>query len=398
MEHADSPGSPGPGRQKEIYALGLQGRVPGLPVRIEDVERRAKEVLEPEAYDYVAGGAGSEDTMRANCEAFRRWRIEPRFLRDVNRRDLSVKVLGQRFPAPFLFAPVGVQSILHPEAELAVARAARTLGIPMILSTLASRTIEEVAAALGDTPRWFQLYWPWSDALTASFLRRAEDAGYSALVVTLDTFFLGWRERDLQHAYLPFNLGVGLANYFSDPVFRAMLPTPPEDDLAGAIQRFGRLYSNPTLTWENLAFLRQHTRLPILLKGILAPADALRAVEYGVDGIIVSNHGGRQVDGAVAALDALPRVVEAVAGRAVVLFDSGIRRGADVIKALALGARAVLLGRPFCYGLAAGGEQGVRDVAANLLADIDLTLALMGCASLAELGRHSLVDTTHPPG
>ena len=366
-------------------------------MRIEDLERRAKEVLEPGAYDYVAGGAGSEDTVRANRDAFRRWRIEPRFLRDVDRRDLSVEVLGQRFPAPFLFAPVGVQSILHPDAELAVARAARTLAIPMILSTLASRTIEEVAAALGDTPRWFQLYWPRSDALTASFLRRAEDAGYSALVVTLDTFFLGWRERDLQHAYLPFNLGAGLANYFSDPVFRAMLPTPPEDDLAGAIRRFGTLYSNPTLTWESLTFLRKHTRLPILLKGILAPADALRAVEHGVDGIIVSNHGGRQIDGAVAALDALPRVVEAVAGRAVVLFDSGIRRGPDVIKALALGARAVLLGRPFCYGLAVGGEQGVRDVAANLLADIDLTLALMGCASLAELGRHSLVDTTLPP-
>jgi isopentenyl diphosphate isomerase/L-lactate dehydrogenase-like FMN-dependent dehydrogenase len=398
MEHADSPGSPGPGRQKDIYALGLQGRVPGFPVRIEDVERRAREVLEPAAYDYVAGGAGSEDTMRANCQAFRRWRIEPRFLRDVNHRDLSVKILGQRFPVPFLFAPVGVQSILHPDAELAVARAARTLRIPMILSTLASTTMEDVATALGETPRWFQLYWPWSDALTASFLRRAEDAGYSALVVTLDTFFLGWRERDLQHAYLPFNLGAGLANYFSDPVFRAMLTTPPEDDPAGAIQRFGRLYSNPTLTWESLAFLRAHTRLPILLKGILAPADALRAVEYGIDGIIVSNHGGRQVDGAVAALDALPRVVEAVAGRAAVLFDSGIRRGADVIKALALGASAVLLGRPFCYGLAAGGEQGVRHVAANLLADIDLTLALMGCASLAELGRHSLVDTIHPPG
>jgi isopentenyl diphosphate isomerase/L-lactate dehydrogenase-like FMN-dependent dehydrogenase len=262
----------------------------------------------------------------------------------------------------------------------------------MILSTLASRTIEEVAAALGDTPRWFQLYWPRSAPITTSFLRRAEDAGYSALVVTLDTFFLGWRERDLQHAYLPFNQGIGLSNYFSDPVFRALLPTPPEDDVAGAIARFGTLYSNPALTWEDLALLRNHTRLPILLKGIVSAEDGRRAVESGVDGIIVSNHGGRQVDGAVAALDALPEVVDAVAGRAVILFDSGIRSGADVIKALALGARAVLLGRPYCYGLAVGGEQGVHAVAANLLADVDLTLALMGCASTAELGRQNLVE------
>jgi isopentenyl diphosphate isomerase/L-lactate dehydrogenase-like FMN-dependent dehydrogenase len=392
MKDEELPESPGLRRQREIYARGLEGGGRGWPVRLDDLEQRARAVLSPGAYDYVAGGAGSEDTVRANREAFRRWRIVPRFLRNVERRDLSVEVFGQRFPAPFLFAPVGVQSILHPDAELAVARAARRLAIPMILSTLASRTIEEVAVALGDTPRWFQLYWPRSEVITASFLRRAEDAGFSALVVTLDTFYLGWRERDLQRAYLPFNQGIGLANYFSDPVFRALLPKPPEDDLAGAVQRFGTLYSNPSLTWDDLAFLRKHARVPLLLKGIVSPEDARRVVECGVDGIIVSNHGGRQVDGALAALDALPEVVDAVAGRAVVLFDSGIRSGADVIKALALGARAVLLGRPFCYGLAVGGEHGVHAVAANLLADIDLTLALMGCASTAELGRQNLVE------
>jgi isopentenyl diphosphate isomerase/L-lactate dehydrogenase-like FMN-dependent dehydrogenase len=392
MKDAGLPESPGLRRQRELYARGLEGRVPAWPVRLDDLEQRARTVLSPGAYDYVAGGAGSEDTVRANREAFRRWRIVPQFLRNVEHRDLSVDVLGQRFPAPFLFAPVGVQSILHPDAELAVARAARGLGIPMILSTLASRTIEEVGSVLGDTPRWFQLYWPRSAPITASFLRRAEDAGFSALVVTLDTFYLGWRERDLQRAYLPFNQGIGLANYFSDPVFRALLPRPPEDDVAGALERFGTLYSDPALTWDNLAFLRDHTRVPILLKGIIAPEDARKAVEWGVDGIIVSNHGGRQVDGAVAALDALPGVVDAVAGRALVLFDSGIRSGADVIKALALGACAVLLGRPFCYGLAAGGEQGVHEVAMNLLADIDLTLALMGCATLRELSRQNLVE------
>src|SRR5262249_42274157 len=215
-----------------------------------------------------------------NREAFRRWRIVPRMLRDVERRDLAVEVLGQRLPAPFLLAPVGVQSILHPDAELAVARAARALGIPLLQSTLASRTMEDVAAAMGDTPRWFQLYWPRNEAITASFLRRAEDAGYRALVVTLDTFYLGWRERDLQHAYLPFNQGAGLANYLSDPAFRALFPAPPEEALAGAIQRFGTLFANPVLTWKSLAFLRKHTRLPILLKGILAPEDAELAVEH----------------------------------------------------------------------------------------------------------------------
>jgi isopentenyl diphosphate isomerase/L-lactate dehydrogenase-like FMN-dependent dehydrogenase len=392
MSDRDSPSFSFSGlqRQSELYRLGLKGQVPDPPVRLEELEQRAKAVLPPAAYDYVAGGAGSEDTIRANLAAFRRWRIVPRFLRDVGRRSLAVDVLGHRFPAPFLLAPIGVQSIVHPDGELAVARASRSLGIPMILSTLGSRSIEEVAAALGDTPRWFQLYWPRSDALAASFLHRAEKAGYGAIVVTLDTFFLAWRERDLDHAYLPFAEGHGLASYFSDPVFCAMLDAPPRENPAAAISRFSELYSNPSLTWKSLAFLRAQTRLPILLKGILAPEDALLAVESGVDGIIVSNHGGRQVDGAIAALDALPGVVDAVAGRAAVLFDSGIRRGADVIKALCLGAQAVLLGRPYCYGLALGGESGVRDVALNLMADIDLTLGLMGCTSPAELGRTNL--------
>jgi lactate 2-monooxygenase len=393
MPDGDLLGFSGLKRQMEFYRLGLEGGVVDAPIRVEDLERRAREVLPPEAFDYVAGGAGSEDTLRANLEAFRRWRIVPRLLVDVDRRDLSAELFGRRYPAPLLFAPVGVQSILHPEAELATARAAAGLGIPLILSTAASRTIEEVAAAMGDAPRWFQLYWPRSDDLAASFLARAEAAGYRAVVVTLDTFLLAWRERDLQHGYLPFLRGEGVANYFSDPVFRALLDAPPQEDLAGAVRRFGELFSNPCLTWQSLRFLRDHTRLPILLKGILDPDDARLAVEHGVDGIIVSNHGGRQIDGSLAALDALPEVVEAVAGRAAVLFDSGIRRGADVIKALCLGARAVLLGRPYCYALAVGGEAGVRSFALNLLADVDLTLALMGCASLGELNPNSLRES-----
>ena len=379
-------------RQFEIYGAGLLGKKPAQPLAPEDLEQKAREVLKPEAYTYLAGGAGAEDTIRANREVFRRWRIVPRFLRNVSRRDVSVEAFGQRFPAPVLLAPIGVQEMLHRDAELAVARAARSLGLPLVLSTVSSTPLEKVAEAMGDVPHWFQLYWPKDPDLAASLVTRAERAGYSALVVTLDTYLFGWRERDLQQAWLPFLRAQGLANYLSDPVFRAALPVPPETNTTPAVLHFLRVVSNPALTWDDLAFLRRHTRLPILLKGVLHPDDARRAVEHGVEGVIVSNHGGRQLDGAVAALDALPRVVEAVAGRAAVLFDSGIRRGADVFKALALGARCVLLGRPYCYGLAVNGEQGVREVLLNLIADIELTLGLAGCASFAEVGRANLVE------
>jgi isopentenyl diphosphate isomerase/L-lactate dehydrogenase-like FMN-dependent dehydrogenase len=392
----DRPASPGVQRQMEIYQAGLSGAKPALPLSAEELERKAGEVLRPEAYTYVAGGAGSEDTMRANREAFRRWRIVPRFLRDVSARDLGVEVLGRRFPAPVLLAPIGVLSMLHAQAERAVARAARSLGVPLVLSTVSSTPMEAVAEAMGEVPHWFQLYWPRDPDLAASLLSRAERAGYGAVVVTLDTYLLGWRERDLQLGWLPFLHGMGLANYFSDPVFRAALPVPPEQDPLPAVRHFVEVVTNPGLTWADLAFLRRHTRLPILLKGVLHPDDARQALDHGVEGVIVSNHGGRQVDGAVAALDALPAVVEAVGGRAEVLFDSGIRRGADVFKALALGARCVLLGRPYCYGLAVGGEEGVREVLRNLLADLELTLALAGCASFAEVSRDSVVGERGP--
>jgi isopentenyl diphosphate isomerase/L-lactate dehydrogenase-like FMN-dependent dehydrogenase len=379
-------------RQFEIYGAGLMGRKPAQPVAPEDLEEKARQVLKPEAYTYVAGGAGAEDTIRSNREVFRRWRIVPRFLRDVSRRDPSVEVLGQRFPTPVLLAPIGVQGMLHKDAELAVARAARALRVPLVLSTVSSTPLEQVAEAMGEVPHWFQLYWPKDPALAASLVTRAEKAGYSALVVTLDTYLFGWRERDLQQAWLPFLHAQGMANYLTDPVFRAALPVAPETSTTPAVLHFLRVVSNAGLTWDDLPFLRRHTRLPILLKGILDPDDARRAVENGVDGVIVSNHGGRQVDGAVAALDALPRVVEAVAGRVPVLFDSGVRRGADVFKALALGARCVLLGRPYCYGLAVNGEQGVREVLMNLMADVELTLGLAGCASWADVGRANLVE------
>jgi isopentenyl diphosphate isomerase/L-lactate dehydrogenase-like FMN-dependent dehydrogenase len=379
----------------EIYQAGLMGVKPALPLAVEELERQARALLPLEAYTYVAGNAGAEDTTRANRAAFARWRIVPRFLRNVAVRNLGVTLLGKSLPAPLLLAPIGVQSMLHPEAELAVARAARSLGIPLVLSTVSSTPLEAVAQAMGPVTSWFQLYWPRDHELAASLVGRAEHAGFGALVVTLDTYILGWRERDLQLGWLPFLEGKGIANYCSDPVFRAALTAPPEQDPAAAVRYFFQVVTNPSLTWTDLAFLRRKTRLPILLKGILHPDDARQAVEQGMDGVIVSNHGGRQLDGAVAALDALPAVVAAVGDRIPVLFDSGIRRGADIFKALALGARSVLLGRPYCYGLAVGGEAGVREVLRNLLADLEITLGLAGCASCAELSPANLVKAEY---
>lgn len=375
----------GVARQLEIYQTGS-----AVPVGAEALELRAREALPPEVFDYLSGGAGGEDTMRANLDAFRRWRIEPRMLRDLSRRDWRTSVLGLELRAPVLLAPVGVQGIMHPDGELATARAAASLGVPLVLSTVSSFPLEEVARVMGPAPHWFQLYWSADPDVTASLLERAERAGYGAIVVTVDTPLLSWRERDLAHGYSPFLLGHGLANYLGDPAFRASLERPPEEDPAGAIRRFAEVFGNAALSWRDLPFLRRHTRLPVLLKGILHPDDAGRALDAGADGIVVSNHGGRQVDGAVASLDALPRVIERVGGRVPVLFDGGIRRGADAFKALALGAAAVLLGRLYAWGLAVAGERGVREVLLNFLADLDLTFGLSGCASVAEVDRSCL--------
>jgi len=393
MQETSLPGaSPGMQRQLQIYLSGLAGEKPPFPIAIEALEAQARQVLRPEAAAYLFGGAGGEETVQANREAFRRWRLVPRMLRGVGTRDLSVELLGRQLPAPVLLAPIGVQGILHPEGELAVARAAAAVGVPFVLSTVSSQPLETVAEAMGAAPRWFQLYWGRDPELTVSLIRRAEAAGYEALVVTLDTTLLAWREQDLVHAYLPFLQGEGLANYFTDPVFRSRLDEPPEANPTAAILAFARVFSNPDLTWDDLAFLQENTRLPILLKGILHPDDARRAAEAGVTGVIVSNHGGRQVDGAIAALEALPAVVEAVGDRLTVLFDSGIRRAADVLKAMALGARAVLLGRPYACGLAVGGEAGVRFVLENLLAELDLALGLLGCRSWDEVDRSLLYE------
>jgi isopentenyl diphosphate isomerase/L-lactate dehydrogenase-like FMN-dependent dehydrogenase len=368
---------------------------PTLPFGWREMQAAAYAVMTPEAVGYVEGGSGGEDTMAANRAAFDRWRLVPRMLRGIPAaRDHSTSVLGTTMPAPVMLAPVGVCSIVHPDAEKAVARAAARLGVPMIASTASSTTMEEIAAAgteaAAGAPRWYQLYWPADRDLAASFVARAEAAGYEALVVTLDTWQLGWRPRDLSAAYLPFLQAEGVANYFSDPVFRAGLEKAPEDDNGPAVLKFVGLFNNPTLTWDDLAWLRSQTSLPIVLKGIQHPEDVRRAADAGVQGIVCSNHGGRQVDGAIGSLDALPGVVEA-AGDLPVLFDSGVRTGADACKALALGAAAVLLGRPWVHGLALGGEEGVHHVLRCFLADLDLQAGLAGHASVAELSRDSVV-------
>ncbi|WP_246186876.1 alpha-hydroxy-acid oxidizing protein [Microlunatus speluncae] len=396
------------------------------------LERRAGRAMSRTAAAYVLGGAGAEATMRANADAFDRIRLVPRMLRDVSDRDLGVTLFGRRLRLPFLLGPIGALEIVHPAADLAVARAAAAAEVPMIFSSQASVPLEDCAAAMGAAPRWFQLYWSASQELAASFVARAERAGCEAIVITLDTTMLGWRPRDLDLAFLPFARGQGIAQYTSDPVFRRLveerLATPVEDesprptpaalrtlfDIArahpgrlpanlrspvprAAVQTYLDVFSRPSLSWDDLGFLRDLTRLPILLKGILHPDDARRAVEAGMDGIVVSNHGGRQVDGAVATLDALPAIMAAVDDRIPVLLDSGVRTGADVIKAVALGAAAVLIGRPYVYGLALAGADGVREVIDNLAADLDLTLGLSGHRAVSELGPESITARPGSP-
>ena len=411
-------------RQREIFIAGVGGHRPTVPVAGNALEQAARTAMSPEAWAYVAGGAGREATMDANRAAFDRWAIVPRVLRDVETRDLSIELFGRRLPSPLLLCPIGVLEMAHRDSDVAVARAAAAQGIPMILSNQASRPMEEIAGAMGDAPRWFQLYWSTHDELVESLVSRAEACGCSAIVLTLDTTMLGWRVRDLDLAYLPFLRGKGIAQYTSDPVFldalqQTLREAPPPGgrltlaaigtlwELASAfpgprlaslrsglaraaVQRFVQTYSRPSLSWDDLAFLRTRTRLPILLKGILHPEDAKAAVEHGMDGIVVSNHGGRQVDGAVGTMDVLPGIVEAVDGRVPVLLDSGVRSGADVFRALALGAAAVGLGRPYVWGLAAGGEEGVREVIRNLRGDFDLTMGLAGCAAVGDIGRDAV--------
>ncbi len=376
---------------REIYLRGLSGETPAVPVSIAELERAATVAMEPRAANYVGAGAGSEDTVRANSAAFGAHRIVPRMLRDVSERDLSTTLLGTAMPAPLMLAPIGVQKVVHEDGELATARAAAAVGAPMIASTASHFTLEEIAAAGGEgAARWFQLYWANDRELVKSFVGRAEQAGYGAIVVTVDTFLPGWKPRDLQQAWLPFLEGSGNANYFQDPVFRAGLAQTPEEDQGAATGHYLGVLSNPALTWDDLVWLREQTSLPIVLKGIQHVDDAREAAERGIDGIVVSNHGGRQVDGAIASLDALPPTAAAVGEQMTILFDSGVRGGADVLKALCLGADAVCLGRPYIWGLALDGQAGVEAVLKTILGELDLTMALCGLTRPDQLGPDCL--------
>ncbi|MFG6113716.1 lactate 2-monooxygenase [Halobacillus sp. MO56] len=371
--------------QFRLYQTMQQPDPERLPVVYEEWEEKAREVLQDGPYDYVAAGAGAGKTMKANLNSFDHWEIIPRMLRNVEQRDLDIQLFGHTYPFPVLHAPIGVQSIIHEDGDLGSARACAELGVPFITSSASTTPMEKIAEEMGDAPRWFQLYWSNDPDIAASFLKRAEASGYSAIVVTLDTPMMAWREKDLKNVYLPFLLGEGVGNYFTDPAFCAKLGKSPQEDPEAAIKLWTQVFGNAGLTWEDIAFLKANTNLPIILKGILHPDDAKRALEYGADGVIVSNHGGRQVDGAIGALDALPGVCNVIQDKIPVLMDSGIRRGSDIIKAMALGAKAVLIGRPCMYGLAAAGQQGVTEVLQNMIADLDITLPLCGESSVKDL-------------
>lgn len=413
--------------QSDIYRAGISGTKPVVPVDADDLETVAKKALSADAHAYIAGAAGAERTMAANRAAFGAWQVWPRPLRDVSERDLSIEFLGRRRPTPLLLAPLGVMEMAHADADLAVARAAASVGLPYTLSNQASFPMEEVADAAPAGARLFQLYWSASDDLNASLLRRAEASGCEAIVVTLDTHLLGWRTRDLDLAFLPFTRGMGIAQYTSDPVFQqlvrervraaagggggAPVRITPKAVAAGltiarkgasvtgsarlrdnlrsplpraAVETFLDVFSTPALTWDDIARARDWTSLPIILKGIVHPDDASRAVDAGADGVWVSNHGGRQIDQSVPTLAALPDIVDRINGRVPIVFDSGVRQGADAFIALALGATAVAVGRPYAYGLGIAGEAGVREVLRNLLAELDITLGLAGLTSVAD--------------
>ncbi|WP_405138430.1 alpha-hydroxy-acid oxidizing protein [Nocardia sp. NBC_01388] len=376
--------------QNEIYFNGLRGVVPALPVSFAELEERARAAMPPSVWSYVAGGAGDERTQRANVTAFDHWGLIPRMFVGAAQRELSIDLFGMTLPAPVFMAPIGVIGLCAQDGhgDLATARAAARTGIPMVASTLMVDPLEDVAAEFGDTPGFFQLYTPTDRDLAASLVERAERAGYQGIVVTLDTWVTGWRPRDLSTGNFPQLRGHCLANYFSDPVFRASLAQSPEQDPQSAILKWIQVFGN-LLTWEDLPWLRSLTKLPLIVKGICHPDDVRRARDGGVDGIYCSNHGGRQANGGIPALDMLPDVVAAAEGLPV-LFDSGIRSGADIIKALAHGATAVGIGRPYAYGLTLGGTDGIVHVLRSLLAEADLIMAVDGYPTLKDLTAHSL--------
>ena len=377
--------------QTEIYLNGLRGVIPSLPTDFKHLEQRAQAAMPPFVLSYIQGGCGDEFTQRQNADAFHHWGLVPRMLVDCSTRDLSIELFGLRLPTPILLSPIGVLGMCTPDGhgDLATARASAATGVPMIASTLSNDSLEAVAESLAGTPGFFQLYTPNDDALTESLIHRAEAAGFNAIVVTLDTWVLGWRPRDLNAANFPQLRGVALQNYFTDPCFRRLLAKPPEEDPSAAAIRWSQLVGK-VLTWDHLPWLRSLTKLPLILKGICHPDDARRAIDAGIDGIYCSNHGGRQANGGIPAIDLLPGIVE-TCDKVPVLFDSGVRSGSDIVKALAMGASAVGIGRPYVYGLALAGTDGVIHVLKSLLAEADLLMAIDGLPTLAALRQAGVV-------
>lgn len=359
-----------------------------FPICFADLEKAVAEKIEAGPFGYIRSGAGGEQTLRNNRAAFEKYSIVPRFLNDVSNVDTSVHLFGKTYPTPLLFAPVGMNGMVHDEGELAVARAAQFLNIPYIQSTVSTFALEEVAQAAPSATKWFQLYWSTNEKIAFSMAARAEGAGFEAIVLTVDTVMLGWREEDVRNQFSPLKLGYAKGNYMNDPVFTATLP---DDSFESYVQGVLQNVFHPTLNWEHVRELKKRTNLPILLKGILHPEDAKHAIDNGIDGIIVSNHGGRQLDGVIGSLDALPAIVKVVNGQIPIILDSGVYRGMDALKALALGANAVAIGRPFVYGLALEGQQGVEKVMTNLYDELKVSIALAGATSVKGLRNITLV-------
>ena len=373
--------------QTKIFT-GVENRK--LPQSVDEWRERARITLTKDAWDYLEGGAGEEDTVHENRSAFKKWRIRPRYLRDVSKRTMEAEYLGQNRESPFILAPIGVQSILHKDGEIASARAAAKMNMPFTLSTVSSITMEEIVKKSPEGEKWLQLYPSKDKNIIRSFIKRAEKAGYRAIVVTADTTMLGWRERDLNNAYLPFLRGEGLANFFSDPVFRKRLEKPPEEDLIKAIMEFISVYVNPFFSWEDFKEICSTTEIPVILKGITHREDVELAFKSGARAVVISNHGGRQVDGAISSLDALEEVTESGDLKGEILFDSGFRHAADALKAIALGASGILIGRPYAYALSVAGQEGIELYLEQVMAEMDLEMGLSGIKNLKELNRESL--------
>lgn len=368
----------------------LHANTESLPKTINAWERFAEERLPRNAYDYIVRGSGEENTLKENRSVFNDWTLVPKVLKSVNNRNKKIHLLGKTYPTPLLFSPIGVQKMVHPNGELESSKVAAEFGIPFILSNAASYSMDEVATNMGDSPKWFQVYYSKNKEVTKSQIQRAEALGYEALVITVDTALLGLREYDIENNYSPLNEGLGSGNYFSDPVFNEQLIARGLSGKEDSIKFQMEIFENPSLSWDDIIEIKSFTNLPIYLKGIMHTDDALTAISLGIDGLVVSNHGGRQLDHCISSLEALENICQVVEGKIPVLFDSGIRRGTDIVKAMAIGASAVLIGRPYLYGMVAG-QEGIRTVLQQILRELDVTMALAGIDDIKTIDKSILL-------